>query len=158
MQNLSAFVFKQLVCAGTCTTSCADVFVCFSAGGTGAGGRARWKYTGAVEAHTCMRAGVPRSSVLVPHCLVEIGIEGRITVDTTCSNIFHSIKEHSRIKKALTQGGVIFEAILPQTRQVSNDKRIFIVGSVLFVVEVRIVGLADGNASGNRTFPPAFIL
>ena len=105
-----------------------------------------------------MRVGVPRSSVLVPHCLVEIGIEGRITVDTTCSNIFHSIKEHSRIKKALTQGGVIFEAILPQTRQVSNDKRIFIVGSVLFVVEVRIVGLADGNASGNRTFPPAFIL
>ena len=105
-----------------------------------------------------MRVGVPRSSVLVPHCLVEIGIEGRITVDKTCSNIFHSIKEHSRIKKALTQGGVIFEAILPQTRQVSNDKRIFIVGSVLFVVEVRIVGLADGNASGNRTFPPAFIL
>ena len=105
-----------------------------------------------------MRVGVPRSSVLVPHCLVEIGIEGRIKVDKTCSNIFHYIEEHSRIKKALIQGGVIFEAILPQTSQVGNDKRIFIVGSVLFVVEDKRAGLADGNASGNRTFPPAFIL
>ena len=151
------------------TTSCGDLreLVCFSADGTGAGVPAHVRTgihlpvrtcAGDAGARTRIRVGVPRSNVLVPHCIVEIGIEGRITVDKTCSNIFHSIKEHSRIKKALTQGGVIFEAILPQTRQVSNDKRIFIVGSVLFVVEVRIVGLADGNASGNRTFPPAFIL
>ena len=100
--------------------------------------------------------------VVVPH--VELRIEGRITLDFTCSDVYRFVDE---LVEAKIRGGVFLEAI-PQTLKISNDKGILIVGSVFVVVTVHVIGQipwvkvglerVNGFAAGNLTVPPAFIL
>ena len=96
----------------------------------------------------------------VPHG--QLRIEGRIIFDFTCSGVYHCIKEWA---EAIFHVYVFFEATLPQTLQISNDKRILIVRSKsLGATDFRFYfpkdreDRVDGFASGNPTVPPAFIL
>ena len=96
----------------------------------------------------------------VPHG--QLRIEGRIIFDFTCSGVYHCIKEWA---EAIFHVYVFFEATLPQTLQISNDKRILIVRSkslgatdFRFYIPKDREDRVDGFASGNPTVPPAFIL
>ena len=72
---------------------------------------------------------------LAPH-QVEFRIEGRITLDLTCSVVSRCIEE---IVEAPPSNGAVFWEAIPQTLKVRNDKRIIIVGGVCFVVNFHIV-------------------
>ena len=72
---------------------------------------------------------------LAPH-QVELWIEGRITLDLTCSVVSRYIEE---IVEAPPSNGAVFWEAIPQTLKVRNDKRIIIVGGVCFVVNFHIV-------------------